>query len=151
MLDDYIKLVGAIEFLHKNGEKHGDIRRDHIIKDSRSGHYRWIDFDFNYWHKENLFGYDLSGLGNILVYLTGQGDVTIQNLKQKDHPSLKKLTNNDLNIIFSNRVVNLKKIYPYISDSLNIILLHFSAGAEIFYENTGQLLNDLFEAREGLN
>lgn len=151
VLDDYIGLVEAIGFLHEHGEKHGDIRRDHIIKDKRSGQYRWIDFDFNYWHKENLYGYDLSGLGNILVYLAGRGDVTVQLLKQHDHPALEHLGENDVNIIFNNRVVNLKKIYPYIPDALNLVMLHFSAGAEIFYEDTDQLLNDLHEARENLS
>jgi hypothetical protein len=150
VLDDYINLVEAIEFLHKHGEKHGDIRRDHIIEDKRSGHYRWIDFDFNYWHKENMFGYDISGLGNILVYLAGHGDVTTQHLKQSDHPALKSLTDNDLNIIFNNRIVNLKKVFPCIPDSLNLVMLHFSAGAETFYDDTGQLLSDLIEARDNL-
>lgn len=150
VLNDFITLVEAIAFLHNNGEKHGDIRRDHIIKDKISGVYRWIDFDFNYWHNENMFGYDLFGLGNVLVYLSGQGDVTTQDLKHKGHPALGRLTIDDRNIIFNNRIVNLKKIYPYIPDSLNLILLHFSAGAETFYDDTGQFLDDLYEAKISL-
>jgi len=50
-----------------------------------------------------------------------------------------------MNIIFNNRIANLQKIYPYINDSLNNILLHFSNGANIFYDNTEQLLDDLHE------
>ena len=65
----------AIRFLHESGEKHGDIRRDHLIKDSATGRYRWIDFDFNYRHGASRFAYDLFGLGNILIYITGRGDV----------------------------------------------------------------------------
>ncbi|HDH12714.1 MAG TPA: hypothetical protein ENG83_11070 [Nitrospirae bacterium] len=148
---DYIELVEAIAFLHRHGEKHGDIRRDHIIKDKRGGRYRWIDFDFNYWHKENMFGYDLFGLGNVLVYLAGRGDVTTQYLGHNNQAALQRLTIDDMNIIFNNRVVNLKKIYPYIPDTLNFVLLHFSAGAEVFYDDTGQLLDDLNEARDNLN
>jgi len=150
ILNDYIGLVRAIEFLHKHGEKHGDIRRDHIIRDRNSNIYRWIDFDFSYWHHENIFGYDLFGLGSILVYLAGRGDVIIHELKHNDHPALGRLTADDLGIIFNNRVTNLKKVYPYIPDQLNLVLLHFSTGAEVFYEDTGQLLDDLTDAREHL-
>lgn len=147
---EYIELVEAIRFLHQQGEKHGDIRRDHIIRETETGNSRWIDFDFNYLHKENMFGYDLFGLGNILVYLTGRGDVTTQQLKESGSPVLKQITSHDVNIIFNNRVVNLKKVYPYVPDELNLILLHFAMSADIFYENTDQLLHDLHEAREKL-
>lgn len=147
---EYIELVEAIRFLHQQGEKHGDIRRDHIIRETETGNSRWIDFDFNYLHKENMFGYDLFGLGNILVYLTGRGDVTTQQLKESGSPVLKQITSHDVNIIFNNRVVNLKKVYPYVPDELNLILLHFAMSADIFYENTDQLLHDLHDAREKL-
>jgi hypothetical protein len=149
ILKDYIKLAEAIKFLHDHGEKHGDIRRDHIIKDRREENYRWIDFDYNYWHRENMFGYDLFGLGNVLVYLAGYGDITIQDIKRYDQRAFQRLTSDDMNIIFHNRVINLQKIYPYIPDRFNLILLHFSAGAEIFYDDTEQFLNDLHEAAIG--
>ena len=147
LLGSYITLVKAIGFLHRNGEKHGDIRRDHIIKE-KNGTYQWIDFDFNYWHKENMFGYDLFGLGNILIFLTGCGDVTLHLLEKSNSRLLDRLSADDMNIIFSNRVANLKIIYPYIPDLLNRILLHFSSGADIFYDDTEQFLIDLQEARE---
>jgi hypothetical protein len=50
-----------------------------------------------------------------------------------------------VNIVFKNRIANLKKIYPYIPESLNRVLMHFSKGANWFYENTDQLLDDLGE------
>jgi hypothetical protein len=50
-----------------------------------------------------------------------------------------------MNVIFNNRVANLQKIYPYVPDELNYILLHFSNGANLYYENTRQLLEDLDE------
>jgi hypothetical protein len=50
-----------------------------------------------------------------------------------------------MNIVFNNRVANLKKIYHYIPESLNRVLMHFSKGANWFYENTIQLLDDLRE------
>jgi hypothetical protein len=39
-----------------------------------------------------------------------------------------------------------KKIFPYIPDALNRVLLHFSRGANWFYEHTEQLVSDLVEA-----
>jgi hypothetical protein len=146
-LDQFIECVHGIHFLHSHGEKHGDIRRDHILIDRENGHYRWIDFDFNYRHRENIFGYDLFGLGNVLAFLVGMGDVLLQDLSQQDHPVLGSLKEEDLNIVFRHRVINLMKIYPYIPNSLNQILLHFSRGANRFYETTGQLLEDLHAFR----
>jgi hypothetical protein len=151
VLDEFIELVKAIRFLHENEEKHGDIRRDHIIKEAETGTARWIDFDFNYLHKENMFGYDLFGLGNILAYLTGRGDVTVQRLRETASPAFDRLTADDTNIIFNNRVMNLKKVYPFIPEPLNLILLHFSNGANTYYDNTDQFLYDLQEARKHLS
>jgi serine/threonine protein kinase len=147
ILDHFYECVQAIRFLHEHGEKHGDIRRDHILIDSDKGQYRWIDFDFNYRHRENIFGYDLFGLGNILVFLVGKGDLLLPDLKKQNHPALSTLTEEDLNIVFGSRVVNLKKIYPFIPESLNRVLMHFSKGANWFYESTAQLLEDLREFR----
>ncbi len=150
LLDNYTAMVEAIQFLHDHGEKHGDIRRDHILVEKETGRWIWIDFDFNYLHKENIFGYDLFGLGNILVYLAGRGDITVQDLMQARSPAYDRITKDDLNIIFNNRVVNLRKVFPYIPESLNLMLLHFSLGANVFYEDTYQFLNDLREARKDL-
>jgi hypothetical protein len=151
IFDEYVELVEAIRFLHEHDDKHGDIRRDHVIREDGTEHSRWIDFDFDFLHKENVFGYDLFGLGNILTYLTGRGDVTSQLLQQASSPVVSQLTEHDMNIIFNNRVVNLKKVYPYVPAELNSILLHFSMAANVFYDNTDQLLNDLNEARVKLN
>jgi len=150
VLDEYREVVSAIKFLHDNGEKHGDIRRDHIIKEREAGRCVWIDFDYNYHFSERIYGYDLYGLGNILVYLVGRGDVTVQSLREDKAPLTTGLGEEDMNIIFRNRVVNLRKVYPYVPETLNYILMHFSAGAEVFYDDTRQLLSDLQEAREEL-
>jgi hypothetical protein len=147
MLKSFMESIDAVRFLHDRGEKHGDIRRDHIFIDRDTGVYRWIDFDYNYRHRENIYGYDLFGLGNVLCYLVGKGDVILSDLKKEEHPDAHRLSGDDMNIVFQNRVVGLKKIYPYIPDSLNRILLHFSAGAQIFYEHTSQLMEDLEDYR----
>jgi hypothetical protein len=150
LLDEFIGIVKGIQFLHESGEKHGDIRRDHVIKDEGTCRYRWIDFDVTYRHGENRFGYDLFGLGNIFMYITGRGDVTTHQLLREDPDTLDRLSADDVNIIFHNRVANLRKVYPYIPESLNRILLHFSVGAPVYYSETGELLEDLGEAREEL-
>jgi nucleotide-binding universal stress UspA family protein len=150
LLADFITSVKAIRFLHDNDEKHGDIRRDHLIKDKTSGQYRWIDFDYNYRHGASRFGYDLFGLGNTLIFITGRGDVTTQALHREKPDIYHKLFEEDLNIVFSTRVANLKKIYPYIPDFLNQVLMHFASGARVHYETTGELIEDLGEALERL-
>ncbi|MBI5583849.1 MAG: hypothetical protein HY892_08490, partial [Deltaproteobacteria bacterium] len=126
ILRRFLECVEGVRYLHEHGEKHGDIRRDHILIDRDTKDYRWIDFDFNYHHRENIYGYDLFGLGNILAFLTGKGDVLIQDLKREGPALVARLREEDLNIVFKNRVVNLRKIYPYIPESLNQVLLHFS-------------------------
>ena len=150
ILENFTRCVEAIAFLHRNHEKHGDIRRDHILIDRETGHYRWIDFDFNYMHRENMFAYDLFGLGNIFIFILGKGDVRLGDLKQDRPEVLDRLTENDLNVVFHNRVANLEKVHPYIGEPLNRIALHFSKGAEIYYQDTRQLLADLNEARQAL-
>jgi hypothetical protein len=147
LLAVYAELVAAIGLLHDHGYKHGDIRRDHILLDPPGATWRWIDFDFDYVAEANPFGYDLFGLGNILIFLVGGGDVTTQVLARADDPALDRLTTDDLNIVFNHRVADLQKVYPYIDDSLAYVLRHFSQGADVFYEDTRQLLADLAEVR----
>ncbi len=150
VLGEYIALVEAIKFLHDHGEKHGDIRRDHILFDRERKINRWIDFDYNYMHGESMWGFDLQGLGNIIIFLSGRGDVLVPDLYHNQRELFDALWGEDLNISYKNRVANLKKIYPYIPDSLNRVLLHFSHGAKIFYETVDQLLSDLGEARQDI-
>jgi tRNA A-37 threonylcarbamoyl transferase component Bud32 len=145
ILRSFIGAAEAIRFLHERGTKHGDIRRDHLIIDSDAC-YRWIDFDYTYEHRENLFGYDLFGLGNVLLYVVGKGDVLVADLKCRAPDVYKSLTRDDVNIVFNNRLANLKKAYPYIPEKLNRILGHFAGGANWFYETTHQLIADLEEA-----
>lgn len=150
ILENFIICAEGIRFLHRHGEKHGDIRRDHIIIDRESGDYRWIDYDYNFRHRENMYGYDLFGLGNILMFLTGMGDIVYQDLKRSDHPSIDLLEEDDVNIVFNNRVANLQKVYPYIPENLNRVLMHFSRGANIFYDHADQLIDDLREVQSDI-
>ena len=72
VLDKFIGCCEAIALLHSHGERHGDVRRDHIWVESGTGEYRWIDFDYTYEFQENPFGLDIFGLGSSLLYLVGK-------------------------------------------------------------------------------
>ena len=151
VLDEYVGIVEAIRFLHQSGEKHGDIRRDHLIKDETTGRYRWIDYDFNYRHGESRFAYDLFGLGNILVFITGRGDVTTNRLlaagarhpgpadrRRCEHrvPQPRRQSEKDLSL------------HPRIPEPGAACI--FPRGPQVYYETTEELLEDLGEAREEL-
>ncbi len=150
VLDEFLELSRAIGLLHGRDERHGDIRRDHIILDRATGIARWIDFDFFCHHPENPWGYDIFGLGNVLAYLVGRGDVTVQELRKRRPAVFQRIRPGDRNIVFANRVVNLEKVYPYIPAALTRVLMHFSPEANVFYERIGDFLEDLGEAREAL-
>lgn len=137
-------LAEAVGFLHGSGERHGDIRRDHVLIE-RGGGARWIDFDFNYYHAANPALYDLFGLGNLLVMAAGKGDLTLRGLERDRHPAAASLRVSDMNVVFRNRVVNLRKVYPYVPEALNRMLLAFSAGAEEGYESVEEFVEDLAE------
>ncbi len=144
----------AIEKLHSLGFRHGDIRNDHIIEEAGTGNYVWIDFDYDYHAPENPFSLDLCGMGNILLYGAGMGFYDIYMIasdidRYKD--LLDRLDTGDFSILDKSRLMNLKKVFPYVPDALNNILLHFSRKSEIFYENTGELLEDLCQAVASLN
>lgn len=148
ILDKFIEISRAVDYLHQNGEKHGDVRRDHILLDQESGTYRLIDFDYNYAHGENIAGYDLFGLGNVLGFIVGRGDVTMHEINRMKFKKMPRFGSDDFNIVFNNRLSNLHKVFPYIPATLNDILLHFSRGSRLFYENVDQFLEDIMEYRD---
>lgn len=145
IMEKYIGSCEAIGFLHSNWEKHGDIRRDHLWVESGTGDYRWIDFDYTYDFNENPFGLDLFGLGSYLIFLVGKTFYNLQELRLHgfEQHVLDQLHENDFALLFKNRVANLRKLFPYIPEELNRVLLHFSAGTEVFYESVGEFLDEL--------
>lgn len=146
ILKKLVKAFEAIRFLHIHGFKHGDIRNDHIIVDRDTGNYVWIDFDYDYEASENPFGLDVFGLGNILINAIGKGfhnfhiilndTMTYGDLKDRLEPG-------DFSIIHKRRFINLRKLYPDIPKPLNDILMHFSRGADIYYEFAEEIIEDL--------
>ena len=149
LMDLFRPALAGLGFLHSSGEKHGDVRRDHLIY-SKEGHLSWIDFDYNYRHGEHIAGMDLVGLGNIIAFLFGGGDWTLQNIPRRFPNALEKLNAGDMNLVFPNRVMNLKKLFPYLPDSLNNILMHFAGATEVFYYSVDELLDDFDRARKEL-
>lgn len=140
------KAFDAIRFLHVQGFKHGDIRNDHLIVERESGDYVWIDFDFDYEAEENPYSLDLFGLGNILLYTIGKGFhnlYAIRNDRATYGDLMERLEPGDFSILDKWRLMNLRKLYPFIPPILNNILLHFSRGAELSYELSEELIEDL--------
>ncbi|MDY7001114.1 MAG: serine/threonine protein kinase [Thermodesulfobacteriota bacterium] len=146
ILEKFIGSCEAIAFLHSHEEKHGDIRRDHLWVESGTGDYRWIDFDYAFDFFENPFGLDLFGLGNILLFLVGKGHHTSQRMRELGFGEdvLKSLPPEDFSLMFHYRLVNLRKLYSYIPEELNRVLMHFSVGANVFYETVDELLEGLY-------
>lgn len=153
ILARFLDAMQAIGFLHAHGFRHGDIRRDHIFVDRHTGVFHWIDFDYEFYLPEKPFALDLLELGNILIYLTGKGDYNPREIladPNLGNPVLQTITPSDFSLIAQNRIVNLRKLFPYIPEKLNNVLLHFSLGAEVFYETVEEMYHDLGDALQEL-
>ncbi|MFP4107762.1 MAG: serine/threonine protein kinase [Desulfonatronovibrio sp.] len=148
MLDKFTGSCQAIADMHRQGERHGDIRRDHIFVERGTAAFRWIDFDYAYESVENPFGLDIFGLGGILLFLTGKGVHESQLLASSaaGKKVLEKTNADDYSLLFPNRLMNLKKLFPYIPDSLNRVLMHFSRGTYVTYETVDEMLEPLKKA-----
>lgn len=153
VLKNFLVSVEAIAHLHENGFKHGDIRRDHIFVEYDSGHFRWIDFDYDFHLPERPYAMDILGLGSVLLYILGRKvfrpqDVLLDpDMGQKVVDSLEV---NDLALISRDRIYNLRKLYPYIPKKLNDILLHFSTGTSVIYDSVKEFYDDLVAGMEEL-
>jgi hypothetical protein len=141
-----IQAFRAIQFLKENGLCHGDIRNDHILIERDTGCFRWIDFDLT----QDFSDFDLWSLGNILHCIMGKGFITFRDVIQQ-HPELSgRFTEDDASVFFPQRVMNLGKVYPYIPNKLNKILLRFSAGTQSYYDSVSLLVDDLLECSAAL-
>ena len=146
VLRSVMECVEAIEKLHQGGEIHGDIRNDHIIINPRLGRYVWIDFDYAYDWSENPYGVDLFGLGNVLLFAAGKGFHTLPDVCGNTTGCYlygATLNHDDCSLFFPHRIMALGKLFPYVPESLDYVLLHFANGAEIYYETTAELIADL--------
>ncbi len=131
----------AIKELHNQGLCHGDIRNDHILIEAKTGLYRWIDFDLT----QHYSDFDIWSLGNVLSFCTGKGLKTFHGVKKSGEFSdkiINSLTNEDASAFYNYRIINLKKLFPYIPHTLSHILLHFNVNTTLFYEQMDDLIAD---------
>ncbi|OKY76125.1 MAG: hypothetical protein BM485_02425 [Desulfobulbaceae bacterium DB1] len=146
VLREYVACARAIQQLHEAGFRHGDIRRDHILVEYETGMFRWIDFDYEFYLPERPFALDLLELGNMLMFLVARGNYHPREIV--DEPSLGEkvlatIEPEDYSLLSKNRVVNLRKLYPYIPPEMNNIFMHFSQGASVWYDTVEELVDDV--------
>jgi len=153
ILEKFMGSCEAIKCMHDNHERHGDVRRDHIFVEYETGAFRWIDFDYAYESTENPFGLDLFGLGSILLFITGKGvhDNVSLNSSPSGREFFSSLRPDDFFLIFPNRLINLRRLYPYIPESLNRVLMHFSIGTYVTYDTVEEMLSDLRQSHKDIS
>ena len=135
--------LAAIQRLHDAGLCHGDIRNDHLLIERATGSYKWIDFDLN----QDSAHFDIWSAGNILHCVAARGFMTFRDAIQAN-PSLSgRLTDRDASVFFPYRVMNLRKVYPYLPRGLSDVLCRFSAGERNCYDRISQVADDLSECR----
>jgi len=133
--------ISALARLHDAGLCHGDIRNDHILVERETGAYKWIDFDLD----QGFPDFDVWSVGNILHYVVAKGFLTFRGVLSAWPELSGKLTHDDASVFFPHRVMNLRKVYPYLPEKLNRVLLRFSFGAGAGYDRIAQITNDLGE------
>jgi serine/threonine protein kinase len=150
ILRNLVGSVNAIADLHDLGFIHGDIRNDHIIIESKTGIYRWIDFDL----KQDVTDFDMWSIGNIISFAIAKGIITFDQIfksRKYDEKVKNSLKQDDGSAFYKYRIINLKKIFPYIDDDLNELLMHFSISPSSYYLTIVELLTDLEKIVNKLN
>jgi len=132
------RALEGIQRLHDAGLFHGDIRNDHLLIERGTGLYRWIDFDLD----QDSSYFDVWSAGNVLHCVVGKGFVTFRDAIQAQPALSGRLQQEDASVFFPYRVMNLRKVYPYIPEGLNRILRHFSFGGTP-YDTISQIAGDL--------
>ena len=133
--------VAALGRLHDAGLCHGDIRNDHLLVERETGSYKWIDFDLD----QGFSDFDVWSVGNILQYVVAKGFMTFRGAVDTWPELSGKLSRDDASVFFPHRVMNLRKIYPYLPEKLNEVLLRFSFGTGACYDRISQITDDLAE------
>ncbi len=153
ILGRYLESVQAITLLHAHGLRHGDIRRDHILVDRHTNRFVWIDFDYDFYMPEKPFVLDIYELGNLLMFLVARKHYHPRDILADPalgQQVLDTIEPGDYALLQPNRIVNLRKLFPFIPRQLNDIFLHFSQGTEVFYDTVEELHQDLTLALEAM-
>jgi hypothetical protein len=131
--------IESIQLLHEKGTCHGDIRNDHIILEAGTGLYRWIDFDLT----QDVSDFDIWSIGNILAYAVAKGICSFHQVLKDESVSAEvrdSLKPEDGSAFYEYRIMNLKKLYPYIPLRLNDLLLHFTIKPKDFFNRIAQFV-----------
>ena len=129
----------GIQRLHDAGLCHGDIRNDHLLIDRSTGAFRWIDFDLD----QEAPDFDVWSAGNVLHYVAGKGFVVFREVVEARPDLSGRLTRDDASAFFPYRVMNLRKVYPYLPENLNRVLCRFAIGTTERYRRIADIAEDL--------
>jgi serine/threonine protein kinase len=150
LLHRLIESIEAIQVLHDHHLCHGDIRNDHLLIDRRTDRFRWIDFDL----KQDFSDFDIWSIGNVLAYIVGKGIQSFHQVMRSKHfpASVKEsLTAEDASAFYDYRIINMRKLFPYIPKPLNDILMRFSVGASAYYQRMQEVAEDLGAALDSMS
>lgn len=142
LLAKLIPALAGVQMLHEHQLCHGDIRNDHLIIDAETGRLRWIDFDLN----QDFSDFDIWSAGNVLAYVVGQGIRSFHQVLRDAAVSdtIKgSLETADASAFYDYRIYNLRKLYPYLPERINDILLHFTVGSDVYYQSLAEVIEDL--------
>jgi len=142
MMKNVVECIEAMAEVHRNGHHHGDIRNDHILIESESKEYIWIDFDY----EVNFLDHDIWSMGNVLNYAVGKGIHSFYEATRKPEKyplRTQGLDERDALAFYHYRIGNLRKLYPYISAELNDLLMRFSNETLDPYEDLESMARDL--------
>ena len=144
IMAELLRCIDALARVHRDGQHHGDVRNDHIIINSETGAFTWIDFDY----EVNFTDYDIWSMGNLIIYVVAKGIRTFRRVEQhpEEFPHFKGVFDeHDAIALYRYRIANLRKIYPYIPTELNQLCMRFSLGSIDFYEDLESQARDLRE------
>ncbi len=133
--------IAGLQRLHDAGLCHGDIRNDHLLVEQGTGFYKWIDFDL----EQRSAYFDIWSVGNVLHCVAAKGFMTFRDAIAIQPQLSGNLSQDDASVFFPYRVMNLRKLYPYLPGKLNEVLLRFSFGARAGYDRISQITEDLAE------
>lgn len=149
ILKNLIICIDGMRFVSNTGLHHGDIRNDHILIESKTGIYKWIDFDYSVTHSD----FDLWSIGNLIIFAAAGGLLLHRDIAE--HPEKyplcsQQITPDDCSLYHRYRVANVKKVYPYISTKLNQFCLRYAQGTLSLFESYDHLLDELTDIQNDI-
>ena len=144
LLENLIICIDGMRFVSGTGLHHGDIRNDHILIESRTGVYKWIDFDYSVTHSD----FDLWSIGNLIIFAAAGGLLLHRDIAEHPHKyplCTRPITPEDCSLYHKYRVANVRKVYPYVSEKLNRFCMRYSQGSLLLFDSYEPLIEALNE------